>query len=65
MPCHAQSIGQAYEVLSNPEKKAQYDQGVEVEDLDNPHAGHEPSHGHGGGHGGGGASVAAPGADSE
>ena len=52
MPCHAQSIGQAYEVLSNPEKKAQYDQGVEVEDLDNPHAGHDHSHGHGGGHGG-------------
>lgn len=33
------TIGEAYEVLSNPEKKARYDEGVEVEDLDNPHAG--------------------------
>jgi DnaJ homolog subfamily C member 7 len=41
------SIGEAYEILSNPEKKARYDEGVEIEDLDNPHAGHG-----GGGHGG-------------
>lgn len=37
---------QAYEILSNPEKRARYDEGVELEDLDNPHAGH--GHGHGG-----------------
>eukprot|EP01038_Epipyxis_sp_PR26KG_P004609 gene4609-6486_t len=38
------SIGEAYEVLSNPEKKAKYDEGVELEDIDNPsHDGH--SHG--------------------
>jgi DnaJ family protein C protein 7 len=33
------SIGEAYEILSNPEKKARYDSGVELEDMDNPHAG--------------------------
>jgi DnaJ family protein C protein 7 len=42
----------AYEVLSDAQKKQKYDSGVDVEDLDNPHAGH--GHGHGHGHGGGG-----------
>jgi len=41
----------AYEVLSDAQKKQKYDSGVDVEDLDNPHAGH--GHGHGHGHGGG------------
>jgi DnaJ family protein C protein 7 len=43
-------INLAYEVLSDPQKKAKYDSGVDIEDLDNPHAGH--GHGHGGMHGG-------------
>jgi DnaJ family protein C protein 7 len=50
------SIGEAYDILSDSERKERYDQGVEVEDIDNENAcagGH--SHGgHGGGHGGGG-----------
>lgn len=42
-------INLAYEVLSDSEKKAKYDSGVDVEDLDNPHAGHGGMQGHGGG----------------
>ena len=44
----------AYEVLSDPEKKSRYDQGVDEQDLDNPHA--QPGGGHGmhGGHSHGG-----------
>ena len=46
-------VGEAYEVLTDKEKRARYDQGVDVEDLDNPHAGCGGGHGHGGGgHGG-------------
>lgn len=33
-------VGEAYDVLSNPEKKERYDEGVDLEDLENPHAGH-------------------------
>ena len=45
-------INHAYEVLSDPPKKAKYDSGVDIEDLDNPHASHGPGgmggmHGHG------------------
>ena len=43
------SIGEAYEILSDKEKKERYDSGVEVEDIDDPHGGH---HRGGGGHGG-------------
>lgn len=46
-------INHAYEVLSDPQKKAKYDSGVDIEDLDNPHAGHG-GHGGFGGHGHGG-----------
>eukprot|EP00598_Pedospumella_elongata_P016105 CAMPEP_0185011692 /NCGR_PEP_ID=MMETSP1098-20130426/97920_1 /TAXON_ID=89044 /ORGANISM="Spumella elongata, Strain CCAP 955/1" /LENGTH=495 /DNA_ID=CAMNT_0027540733 /DNA_START=470 /DNA_END=1957 /DNA_ORIENTATION=- len=53
------AVNEAYEVLSCSEKKQKYDEGVELEDLDNPHAGHGHDHGHhhhhhGGGGGGGG-----------
>ena len=42
------SVGEAYEILSNPEKKARYDEGVELEDIDNPHSSsYEGGHGHG------------------
>ena len=41
-------VNLAYEVLSDETKKRKYDNGVDIEDLDNPHAGQ----GHGGGFGG-------------
>ena len=47
-------INFAYEVLSDSQKKARYDSGVDVEDLDNPHTscGHGGRGGMGGRHGG-------------
>mmetsp|Transcript_25499 Transcript_25499/g.25746 ORF Transcript_25499/g.25746 Transcript_25499/m.25746 type:complete len:494 (-) Transcript_25499:221-1702(-) len=38
-------IGEAYEILSDAEKRSRYDQGVEVEDIENPHAS-SGGHGH-------------------
>jgi len=46
-------VNLAYEVLSDEVKKRKYDSGVDVEDLDNPHAGQGGMHGgFPGGHGG-------------
>ncbi len=33
------AVNEAYEILSDATKRARYDQGVEIEDIDNPHAG--------------------------
>jgi DnaJ family protein C protein 7 len=33
-------ISEAYTVLSDPKKKNRYDQGADIEDLDNDHSGH-------------------------
>lgn len=41
-------VAEAYEVLSDKEKKERYDMGADLEDLDDPHGGHG-FHGHGAG----------------
>lgn len=42
------NIGEAYECLTDAEKRRRYDAGADIEDLDNPHAGGRGHGGHGG-----------------
>jgi len=37
-------VAEAYEVLTDAQKKQRYDSGVDIEDLDSPHAGHGGMH---------------------